>query len=47
MKCDEFDEKCDICENGYFPDNNGGCSYTSNCDISYKGECFKCNKDYF
>ena len=47
MKCDEFDEKCEFCENGYFPDNNGGCSYTSNCELSYKGECFKCNKDYF
>ena len=47
MKCDELGEKCDICEDGYFPDNNGGCTYTSNCEISYKGECNKCNKDFF
>ena len=29
-----------------FPDDNGGCSYTDNCDISYKGRCLKCKEDY-
>ena len=24
------------------PDNNGGCSYIINCDISYRGLCLKC-----
>ena len=46
-ECDEITNKCITCENGYFPDNNGGCSYTANCEISYKGECYKCNKGYF
>ena len=29
---------CNKCEKGYYPDQNGGCSYTDNCQISYKGK---------
>ena len=35
-----------MCEDGYYPDNNGGCSYTPNCEISYKGECSICKRNY-
>ena len=47
IKCNELENICEICENGYYPDNNGGCAYTENCEISYKGECYECNKDFF
>jgi hypothetical protein len=46
-KCNELGNECETCEEGYFPDKNGGCAYTENCEISYKGDCYKCNKDYF
>ena len=31
---------------GYYPDENGGCSYTKNCEVSYKGNCIKCKEDF-
>ena len=34
------------CEKNYFPDENGQCSYTKNCEISEKGKCLKCKDDY-
>ena len=46
MECDTNEYLCKICEVGYFPDGNGGCSYTNNCEISYQGNCLKCNYDY-
>lgn len=45
-ECDKDEKLCKTCEIGYFPDENGGCSYTSNCEISNKGECLKCNNDF-
>ena len=45
-QCNNEEDFCDICENGYYQDNNGGCSYTENCEISYKGECLKCKENY-
>ena len=47
--CDECEENGNLCKNceiGYFRDNNGGCSYTNNCEFSYKGECLKCSSDF-
>ena len=35
--CKEYDEDsklCKACEDVYFPYENGGCSYTNNCEIS-------------
>ena len=45
-ECDMNSELCKICEKGYYPDENGSCTYTENCKISFKGECIECNKDY-
>ena len=45
-ECNENDSLCKSCEKGYFTDKNGGCSYTINCEISYKGNCIKCINDY-
>ena len=47
--CIECSEKGDLCKKydiGYFPDQNGGCSLTDNCEVSYKGECLKCMDNY-
>ena len=45
-QCNEDGNLCNLCEPGYYPDENGGCSYTNNCEISYKGECLKCKDSY-
>jgi hypothetical protein len=45
-ECDLNGELCKKCENGYFPDKNGGCAYTDNCKLSTKGECIECETDY-
>ena len=48
--CDECKEDsilCNDCESGFYPDENGGCSYTDNCEISYNGNCIKCKEDYY
>ena len=45
IKCNE--DICISCENNYFPDENGGCSYTDNCLISSNGICYQCKEDYF
>ena len=45
-ECGEDSKLCKVCEDGYFPDENGGCSYTNNCEISDHGQCIKC-KDNF
>ena len=46
IECDLEGQLCKKCENGYFPDKNGGCSYTDNCKLSYKGQCLECNSNY-
>ena len=45
-ECDLNGELCKICEDGYIQDENGGCTYTENCKISYKGECLECKKNF-
>ena len=44
--CNKEENLCEECEPGFFPDSNGGCSYTSNCEISYKGQCLVCKSDF-
>ena len=44
--CNSNQNLCLVCEIGYYPDENGGCSFSDNCEISYKGECLKCNNDF-
>ena len=45
-ECSDEQDKCKICEEGFFPDENGGCTYTDNCKISYKGECLECKNNF-
>ena len=44
--CDSDNKLCTQCEKNYFPDENGGCSLTDNCEISYQGNCLKCIEDF-
>ena len=46
LDCTEEGDLCRICENNYFPDENGGCSYTPNCEVSYMGNCLKCKEGF-
>ena len=46
IECDENGELCEKCEKNYYPDDNGGCSYSGGCKISYKGECLQCEENY-
>ena len=46
-KCDQNGQLCHLCDSGFIPDENGGCSYSPNCKVSYKGECIECNKNFF
>ena len=46
LECNEKQNLCKTCDLGYYPDENGGCSITNNCEISYKGACFKCKQNY-
>ena len=46
IECNGEGKLCKKCEEGYFPDGNGGCTYTNNCDVSYQGECLICNEGY-
>ena len=46
IECDTIDELCKKCDEGLYPDENGGCSYSNYCKISYKGECLECIEDY-
>ena len=45
-ECSPAGNKCSVCELGYYPDENGGCSNTDNCEVSLKGECLECKKDF-
>ena len=44
--CSQERNLCEICDEDYFPDENGGCSYTENCEISQYGSCIKCKSNY-
>ena len=44
--CNLQGELCSKCELGFVPDKNGGCSYSENCKISYKGECIQCDDNF-
>ena len=46
IECEQNEFLCNKCEIGYFPDENGGCSYTDNCEISYHGICLECKEEY-
>ena len=46
IECDENGELCKICEINYYKDENGGCTYSGGCEISYKGECLKCKEGF-
>lgn len=43
---DDDNQICKICETGFYPDAIGGCSFTDNCAISYKGNCMECTSDF-
>ena len=45
-ECDEDSKLFKVCEDGYFPDENGGWAYINNCEISDHGKCIK-YKDNF
>ena len=45
-ECDIDGKICKECEVNYFPDNNGGCTYTEGCEISFFGECLKCLSNF-
>ena len=45
-ECTERGDLCRSCEDNYFPDENGGCSYTPSCEISYRGNCLKCKENF-
>ena len=46
LECNEDNNLCEICDYGYYPDENGRCSYTNNCEKSVKGKCLKCKDNY-
>lgn len=46
-ECNEKKDECKKCESSFFPDENGGCSYTENCVFSYEGTCLKCKDDFY
>ena len=46
LECDEEGNLCITCDISYFHDENGGCSYTDNCEISNNGECIKCKNNF-
>ena len=46
LECDLEGKLCQNCDENYYPDENGGCTYTEGCEISYMGECLKCNPNF-
>ena len=46
LECKDSGNLCINCIIGYYPDENGGCSYIDNCEISYKGQCLKCKESF-
>lgn len=45
-ECDEDKKLCLTCTPGYFPDNNGGCSFSANCEVSNFGVCLQCTENF-
>ena len=45
-ECDLDGKLCKTCEDNYYRDENGGCSYSEGCEISSKGDCLKCKEDF-
>ena len=46
LECDEDEKLCKNCEEGFYPDENGACSFSKNCNISLKGDCLECKSDF-
>jgi hypothetical protein len=46
LECSENEKLCKNCEYGFYPDENGGCSFSNDCKISLKGECLECKQDF-
>lgn len=46
LQCNENSTLCHTCEQGYLPDNNGGCTLTNNCEVSFHGNCQICKQQY-
>ena len=46
LECEINQKICSLCEEDYFPDKTGGCSYTNNCLTSNKGKCLNCIDGY-
>ena len=46
LDCEENNYICKACEEGYLPDENGGCSTTNNCEISENGKCMRCKENF-
>ena len=38
---------CEKCEVGYFLDENGGCSYSDNCEEKLDATCGECVEGYY
>ena len=45
-ECDIGGQICSKCEEYYHKDENGGCSFTKGCEISYLGQCLKCKNNF-
>ena len=45
-ECNADGNLCLQCQDGYIPDENGGCTYATNCEVSSEGICIKCKQDY-
>ena len=46
IECDEEDKLCKKCEFGFYPDENGACSFSKDCKMSFKGDCLECKNDF-
>ena len=46
LECDINGNLCKTCEENYYKDENGGCTYSEGCEISYNGECLKCKEGF-
>ncbi len=45
-ECDEDKALCKECNPGYFPDENGACALSQNCQISRLGLCLLCDENF-
>ena len=45
-ECNIDEDLCKTCDENYYPDENGGCSYSNGCKISYMGECLECKEGF-